>query len=122
MKLAIIGSRDVKYSSYSEIFDILKSIEFDEVVSGGANGADTLAEIYASDLGLKLTVFPADWEKHGRAAGPKRNTEIANYADECIAFINKPLHQSKGTLNCVNQFKAQKKRVTVIRLKEQLSR
>lgn len=116
MKLAIIGSRDLKYKDYSDMFEALKLIEFDEVVSGGAKGADSLAEIYASDIGLKLTVFPADWEKHGKAAGPIRNAQIAEYADRCFAFVNKPLEQSKGTLNCVNQFKKLGKTVTVFQL------
>ncbi len=40
------------------------------VVSGGMRGADTLAEQYARENGLELIVFPAEWERHGRKAGP----------------------------------------------------
>lgn len=29
----------------------------------------------------KITSFPADWEKHGKAAGPIRNRQMADYAD-----------------------------------------
>ena len=30
--------------------------------------------------------FPADWDKHGRAAGPIRNAQMARYADAVALF------------------------------------
>jgi hypothetical protein len=46
---------------------------FSLVVSGGARGADTLAEEWAKAAGLPTTVYHADWGKLGRKAGPIRN-------------------------------------------------
>lgn len=46
------------------------------VVSGGARGADRLGEVWAEEIGATLEVFPADWEKHGKAAGHLRNQEM----------------------------------------------
>jgi len=40
-----------------------------KLVSGGAKGADTLAERFAKELGIDCEVFLADWNKHGKAAG-----------------------------------------------------
>lgn len=49
------------------------------VVHGAARGADRLAGEVASDLGIATVVFPADWDRHGRSAGYRRNVEMAEY-------------------------------------------
>lgn len=49
------------------------------IVSGGARGADTLAEIYARERGYQLHVFPADWNKYGNRAGYIRNEEMHKF-------------------------------------------
>src|SRR5580700_2449120 len=54
-----------------------------EIVTGGARGVDTLAFDWSHRVGLGWPrVFPADWKKHGRAAGPLRNEAMAAYAGE----------------------------------------
>lgn len=59
-----------------------------EVVCGMAKGADTLGKKWAiCDAQLPVANFPADWDKHGLAAGPIRNGEMADYADGLIVFI-----------------------------------
>lgn len=65
-----------------------------EVVSGGATGADHCGELWARKNGLPLTVMPADWRKHGKGAGPRRNREMACVAEGLIAFWN---GESRGT-------------------------
>lgn len=57
-----------------------------EIVCGKARGADTLGEQYAKELGLPVKYFPADWNTHGRAAGYRRNKEMAIYSDACVVF------------------------------------
>lgn len=70
------------------------------IVSGGARGADTLAEQYARERGYKLHVFPADWNKYGNRAGYIRNEEMHEFIakESCkrgvICFWD---GQSKGT-------------------------
>jgi hypothetical protein len=56
------------------------------ILSGGARGADRLAERYARDHGLGRERFPADWARYGRAAGPRRNEEMIATADALVAF------------------------------------
>jgi hypothetical protein len=58
----------------------------DYILSGGARGADRLAEQYACDHGLGVERFPADWARYGRAAGPQRNEEMIATADALVAF------------------------------------
>ena len=47
------------------------------VMHGGARGVDRWAGTLGARLGLEVVVVPADWEAHGKAAGPKRNLAMA---------------------------------------------
>lgn len=104
--LEITGSRDFSNVSLfrSTIRKYLSDIKDEiEIVSGGCSGADTMGEWFAEDNNLKLTVFEADWDKYGRAAGPIRNEQMAKYAAESdrgilIAF---PIGKSPGTRNMI---------------------
>ncbi len=58
------------------------------IVHGGARGADQLADAVARNWGWTPERHPADWNRHGRAAGYRRNaTMVALGADVCLAFI-----------------------------------
>lgn len=46
------------------------------IIHGGAPGADTLAEKWAERMALGRHRFPAQWDKHGKAAGPIRNQQM----------------------------------------------
>jgi hypothetical protein len=57
------------------------------VVHGGAPGADSWAGYIAGMLGIPVEVHPADWARHGRAAGPIRNQEMLDSGiDLVVAF------------------------------------
>ena len=43
------------------------------VIQGGANGADRLAREWCQRHRMSFVTVDADWEKHGKAAGPIRN-------------------------------------------------
>ena len=83
------------------------------IVSGGAPGADSLGERYAKERGLAVERYPADWSKHGKAAGPIRNEQMASVADALIAF---PLEgaANRGTYNMVRLAKERDLQVRVI--------
>jgi hypothetical protein len=83
-----------------------------EVVSGGAPGVDSMGEQLAYLFGLKLTKFPADWNKHGRAAGPIRNEQMALYADGVIAFWD---GKSRGTKHMIETARKNNKWTYVVR-------
>lgn len=72
------------------------------IISGKALGADLLGERFASKFGFNLLEFPADWDKHGRSAGPIRNAEMAKNASHCIVFWD---GQSRGTANMIENCK-----------------
>ena len=73
-----------------------------EIISGTAKGADRIGEQFAEKYGIKLTKFPADWNRYGKAAGYIRNEEMANYAKDngiLFAFWD---GQSKGTSHMIS--------------------
>ena len=78
-------------------------VENVEIVSGHCQGADMLGEQYAKEYGLNLTIFPADWQKYKRKAGPIRNKQMIEYIMQTenkavIAFVSE---NSKGTKQTV---------------------
>ncbi|MCX5967467.1 MAG: SLOG family protein [Cyanobacteria bacterium] len=50
------------------------------LLHGGARGADRTIGRAAFQLGWPVEVLPADWRRHGRAAGPIRNRELLELA------------------------------------------
>jgi len=68
------------------------------IIHGGANGADRIAGKIATQLGFKVVVFEAEWDKYGKAAGVIRNQRMIDEGkpDLILAFHNNIL-QSKGT-------------------------
>lgn len=100
MKIIIAGGRDYLPTRLHalQIAYRLGLLGCTEVVSGRAKGADRFGEQIADLLGLPTVGFPADWDKHGRGAGPIRNKEMADYADALIV-----LPGGKGTANMISQ-------------------
>ena len=68
------------------------------VVSGGARGADKMGEDWAKEHGIDTLIFPADWDKHGKAAGYIRNEDIIKNCDQAIAFWD---NISRGTKHSI---------------------
>ena len=68
-----------------------------EVVCGEARGVDTLGKDWAQDHNIPVASFPADWDTHGRAAGPIRNKQMGDYADMLVVIWNPA--KSKGSAN-----------------------
>jgi predicted Rossmann-fold nucleotide-binding protein len=50
------------------------------LLHGGARGADAAIGRAAQQLGWSALVMPAQWQLHGRAAGPIRNRELLEQA------------------------------------------
>ena len=110
MKIAIVGSRD--FSPLKMVSDYIDTLPMDStIVSGGARGVDRTAEVRARHRGLSVMIFPADWEKHGRSAGYRRNVDIINAADRVVAFWN---GCSRGTKHSIDLSRTMNKEIHVI--------
>lgn len=98
VRIIIAGGRD--FANTGMAFRCLKSLvkAGDVIISGHASGADTIGELYAQKNGLSCELYPADWKKYGKAAGPIRNEEMAKTADMLIAFWD---GKSRGTKSMI---------------------
>ena len=81
MIVLVCGGRN--YSNQGAIFRELSRIHdntpINAVVQGGASGADKLGKQWASLIGAQVITFDANWDFHGRAAGPIRNANMLKF-------------------------------------------
>ena len=115
LKIGIEGVRT--YDDYETFCEILDEYylegQIEEIISGGATGADELARWYARDTGLPIREFKADWKRYGRAAGPIRNQFIVEACDLLIAFWD---GESRGTKSAIRIAAELGKETRVIRI------
>lgn len=73
------------------------------LIHGAAPGADKLADDWAAEVGVHRLPFPADWERHGKAAGPIRNAQMLRIGrpQAVVAFPG-----GTGTLDMIQQAQA----------------
>lgn len=113
MKVIIAGGRNFGSVELVSEAVALSGFAVTEVVSGGARGVDSAGEEWAAFAGIPVKRFPADWGKHGRAAGPIRNGEMAAYADALVAIWD---GQSRGTADMIHAAKLKGLKVYVMRV------
>jgi predicted Rossmann-fold nucleotide-binding protein len=80
----IAGGRDYRLTEAD--LARLDDLPIREVVSGGSTGVDSAGEEWARSRGIPVKRFPADWKRHGYGAGPRRNREMAEYAEAVVLF------------------------------------
>ena len=100
MKLIIAGSRTMleRSSFIDNMMDLAidKNILITEVVCGMARGSDMAGKLWAEENEILVAKFPADWDKHGKAAGHIRNSEMAKYGDALLLIWD---GSSRGSAN-----------------------
>jgi hypothetical protein len=115
MKLGIIGSRNFNdYDLLCGVLDPHKD-KISLIISGGAKGADLLAEKYADENGIEKLIFLPDWNKHGKSAGFIRNSDIVANSDKILAFWD---GTSNGTKNTIEKAENAGKKVKIIYYEE----
>lgn len=110
----IAGSRTI--TDYNILECVVKDSNFSisEVVCGCAKGVDALGKMYAHNNGIKVTEFPADWEKQGKKAGYLRNKQMSKYSEALIAIWD---GESKGTRHMIEIAKENKLKIYVYNIK-----
>ena len=100
-RLGIVGSRD--FINYRQLQRYLDQIceRGDTLVSGGAAGADSLAQRYAKERGLSILIIYPDYKHQGRGATFARNRTIVENSDRVIAFYATGRYQQGGTANTI---------------------
>lgn len=83
----VCGGRDYSGDVASILNDVDSRRPIDLMVTGGAKGADTLAELWAKSNGIHCAVVDALWNYYDRAAGWQRNKAMLHIPiDLCVAF------------------------------------
>lgn len=102
MRVIVCGGRNFQNKLW--INSHLDNIKITELAHGGANGVDSIAGEWAKENGIPVTVFTADWDSLGRAAGPIRNRRMLEEfrPDIVIAFM---YGSGNGTKNMAIQAK-----------------
>lgn len=109
MKVGIVGGRD--FTDMELLRTSLLKYEVTHIVSGGAVGADALAEQYAKEKGVGTTIFKPDWQTYGMRAAYLRNKQIVDASDCVVAFWD---GKSKGTKMTIDICEAAGKPVEII--------
>lgn len=118
-RILITGSR--AWNDYNKVSKVLTAevaaaikLGLDVVVVHGdcPTGADAITQRLCEEMSIITERHPADWSKHGRAAGPLRNQEMVDLgADICYAYS---LPESRGTKDC--KARAEKAGIPVVEL------
>ena len=103
MRLLVCGDRD--WTDRKFLYDTLDRWHENEpievVIEGEARGADQMARDWATARGVVVEPYPADWEKHGKAAGPIRNQQMLDADPDFVLAFHDDIESSKGTRNMV---------------------
>jgi len=98
----VTGSRD--YEDSKKVYGTLDTIlRVHENILVKVGDCPTGVDLYTTNwhnetFGFDPIIYHADWDTHGKAAGPIRNhTMVDSGADLCIAL---PLASSRGTKDC----------------------
>lgn len=112
MRLAIIGSRtfDDLVCAKKVYEKLLGGFRVDQIISGGAKGADLISKQIAEFYNVDYLEFPAEWDKHGKSAGFRRNQQIIDACQVVLAFHD---GKSKGTEHSINLAREAKKHTLI---------
>jgi hypothetical protein len=85
MRVLVCGGRD--FHDEEQMQNVLEAylVQGDTVIHGAARGADALAgDVAGRILGYTVEVYPADWAKYGKSAGPIRNQQMLDTGPELV--------------------------------------
>ena len=109
MKILIVGSRSIKD------LDIAPYIpaDVDMIISGGAEGVDSLAEQYADKHRISKCILRPCYNLYGRFAPLKRNEQMIDMADLVLVIWD---GHSKGSQYTIEYAKKKNKPLTLIQI------
>ena len=117
MRVIVAGSRGFTNRHYGFFcLDVFHSQwPIAALISGMASGADTIGCEWARSRGIQIIPMPADWNTYGKAAGYKRNEQMAELGDYLIAFWD---GISRGTKHMIDIAEAKNITTTVVKYLE----
>jgi len=98
-KILVCGGRH--FNDYETLSYWLGVLNPTVVVHGAAPGADSLAASWCDEYRREQCPHPADWQTYGKAAGPRRNTEMLALHDDIELVIAFP--GGRGTQDMITK-------------------
>ncbi len=113
MKLIIAGAHT--FTDYQRLCQVLAPDRhrITQVLTGGARGAEQLGYRWAWRHVVKHQLFRAEWERFGKAAGVRRNHQLAQAGDVLVVFGD---GQAPGTAHLIQCMQERGKPVVVVRM------
>lgn len=96
MKVIVTGGRD--HLNRQLLYKVLDTLKPNVVIQGGASGADFSAKCWATHHCVHEETYEADWNTHGKAAGPIRNKLMCEENRDAVVVAFKG---GRGTENCI---------------------
>lgn len=116
VKITIIGSRT--FDDKERLFQILdKNFEkIEMIISGGAQGADLLGQLYAQERGLPCLIHYPRWHSidgtYDKGAGLRRTRSVINGVDMVLVFWD---GKSNGTKRSIDLAERLGKKVKIFK-------
>lgn len=107
VQLLVSGSRIITNPEYVKmvinntltIYNLAPAL----LISGGAKGVDTCAELWAKENSIEIRRVLPDWDKYGKKAGMLRNTDMLNMLTDKDILISIWDGESRGSKHMINQ-------------------
>jgi len=115
MKVIVAGTRTVRDPSIVVAAIGASPFHITEIVEGDAPGVDRIAGFLAAQWKVPCKVFRANWAVYGNNAGPRRNQQMAEYAEALIAIWD---GVSRGTADMISRATIRNLPVFVYRISE----
>ena len=86
MRVLVCGGRN--FRDFDLLSRTLVQVSPSVIIDGGARGADWMASSWALENRVRSITYRADWNAHGKAAGPIRNQRMLDEGrpDLVLAF------------------------------------
>lgn len=121
MRVLVCGSRNAppaKMAMLNQWLDVLHytapgAQDIGVIISGTCAGPDKWGERWAeyADGNVRIERYPADWKKHGKAAGFMRNSTMVDACDIVVAVWD---GTSKGTQDTIRKARLAKKPTVIL--------
>ena len=103
MKAVIAGGRDVHMTpeGFERVYRIFALYNITTLANGKCpTGIDADAIKAAKNYGVQVVEFPAEWDKYGKSAGPKRNRKMLDFIFDGILIV---FSGGKGTADILKE-------------------
>lgn len=113
-RLLICGDRE--WDDIESIRLFVLEVKPSVIIQGMCRGADLLARQVAIEEDIPFEDYPADWEKHKKAAGPIRNSQMLKEGKpDRVGAFHDNIDKSRGTKDMIKKAEKAGVKVTLVK-------